>query len=1123
TSIETIGVMVVQHYEKSDIYSEQDVEFLTSIAGQIALMVEKKRNEETLLQFRDLMDETEDAIFLIDLATSQYLDFNNTALTYLGYSREEMSQLGLIQVVQPSITLEEWRTQVKQVIEKNGMLWETEYCRKDGTLFPVEVSARIWGYGGRNVMIVIARDITERKLVEDALRASESNLLTAQAIAHLGNWVLDPVSGQGFWSPEMYHIFEYSFQAEPPRFDEFLHLVHPEDVPHLLMVNQEAAQTDATLSVEFRTNPARGPVKHILGLIHHRMQPDGTIILLGTVQDITERKQAMEALRESEDRFRSLIENLPIGVYRTTPGAQGRFLMANPAFVSMFDYEAEEYLQNITVADLYVNPEDRKNFSDHLIAQGSVTGVELHLKKRDGTPVWSSVTARVVHTEDGQVSHFDCTIEDITERKKAAEELKRRGDEFASLYEITRDLTIQWDLPRLLNMVVSQAAALLKTPGGGIYLYDPERGDLSVEVSLGAGFPTGVWLALGEGLAGRVAQSLQPLVIDDYQVWAGRAHYYNHIPIRAVLGVPMVYGGELIGVLLVEHFGEVTRPFTQTDVRLLSLMAAQAAGAVHNARLFEATRYRLAEMEAVSRVSTALRTTQALGEMLTLLLDETLGVLDTEAGSIVLYDAEKGGLYPAVARGWFAEIDQTPMSPEEGVAGHVFSTGKVYSVREFVSDPHPRASSRLHIPPGWGGVCLPIRTAQEIVGVLFVSVPLPRELIADEVRLLVTLCEIAGNALHRTRLHEQTQRSLRRLGALHAVDLAISSSFDLNVSLNVLLEQTLFHLEADAAVISRLNTSLYLLEFAAGRGLYTAMASKTRLQLGDAYAGQVALERRLISLPDLATAPPLKNSAFATVESIRAYHAVPLIAKGQVKGVLEVFHRKPFRPDQEWLNFLQTLGGQAAIAIDSAELFTGLQRSNMELRLAYEATIEGWSRALDLRDEETEGHTQRVTETTLRLARAMGLSGEELNHIRRGALLHDIGKMGVPDNILLKPGDLTPQEWAVMRRHPEYAYEMLAPIEYLHPALAIPYCHHEKWDGTGYPRGLKGDQIPLAARLFTIVDIWDALRSNRPYRKAWPEAHVRTYIREQSGKFFDPQVVETFLSMLAQDDQLETP
>lgn len=190
-----------------------------------------------------------------------------------------------------------------------------------------------------------------------------------------------------------------------------------------------------------------------------------------------------------------------------------------------------------------------------------------------------------------------------------------------------------------------------------------------------------------------------------------------------------------------------------------------------------------------------------------------------------------------------------------------------------------------------------------------------------------------------------------------------------------------------------------------------------------------------------------------------------------------------------------------------------LEEAHRQLLNAYDQTIEGWSRALDLRDKETEGHSQRVTQLTLALAKAAGLDDETLVHIRRGALLHDIGKLGIPDSVLLKPSDLDEDEWELMRQHPQMAYDMLYPIEYLRPAIEIPYCHHEKWDGTGYPRRLKGEEIPLSARLFAVVDVWDALTSDRPYRPAWSAEQAFAYIREQAGKHFDPYVVELFLGI----------
>jgi HD-GYP domain-containing protein (c-di-GMP phosphodiesterase class II) len=284
------------------------------------------------------------------------------------------------------------------------------------------------------------------------------------------------------------------------------------------------------------------------------------------------------------------------------------------------------------------------------------------------------------------------------------------------------------------------------------------------------------------------------------------------------------------------------------------------------------------------------------------------------------------------------------------------------------------------------------------------------------------------------------------------------------------------------------------------------------LRLGEGYAGKAAMERRLLKVPDLHAEPSgFGKSPLLVGENFISYAGIPLVAKGQIKGVLEVFHREPLdlTPDQQ--SFLEILAGQAGIAMDNAELYEHQQRSIDNLTIAYNDTLEGWAGALELRDKETEGHTRRVTDLTIRLARALGVSEADQVQIYRGALLHDIGKIGVPDAVVLKPGPLTEAEWELMRRHPQYAYNMLSPIGYLSEALNIPYCHHEKWDGTGYPRGLKGEEIPLAARLFSVVDVWDALTSDRPYRQAWTHEKAKLYIQEQAGFYFDPEVVKTFL------------
>lgn len=362
---------------------------------------------------------------------------------------------------------------------------------------------------------------------------------------------------------------------------------------------------------------------------------------------------------------------------------------------------------------------------------------------------------------------------------------------------------------------------------------------------------------------------------------------------------------------------------------------------------------------------------------------------------------------------------------------------------------------------------------------------------------------------------EEIQHHLKHLAALRSIDLIISSSLDLNLTSSMLLSHVTSQLNVDAANILLFNSQNNLLEYGSGIGFRTDALKRTRLHLGEELAGQAALQRRMIHIPELST----QKTGFARSlnfekEAFISYYGIPLIAKGQIYGVLELFHRNKLAPKQDWLDFMQMLAGQVAIAIENAMLFKGLQQSNLELTLAYDSTIEGWSRALDLRDRDTEGHTQRVTEMTVRLARRLGHKDADLIHIRRGAMLHDIGKMAIPDSILLKPGPLTNEEWEIIRKHPRYAHELLAPIPFLSQALDIPHYHHEKWDGTGYPHGLKENQIPLAALLFAVVDVFDALTSDRPYRPAWSRQAALDYISDQAGRHFDPRGASEFLAML---------
>jgi PAS domain S-box-containing protein/putative nucleotidyltransferase with HDIG domain len=526
----------------------------------------------------------------------------------------------------------------------------------------------------------------------------------------------------------------------------------------------------------------------------------------------------------------------------------------------------------------------------------------------------------------------------------------------------------------------------------------------------------------------------------------------------------------------------------------------------------EELKRRLADFEAVNQLSGVMRTAHSIDELLPIVLDSTLEILHKTVGSLWLYDRAKDELRPTIMRGY----DDLPADiPGEGIAGYVFNTGQTFIETSLPDSLQLPEALRRQISPGVGVVAVPVRAADKVIGTLIVSTILPDEFTAKEIHLLSTLSEIAGNAIQRTLFHQQTERRLQNLIALSEIDKAISSSFDLNTSLSTLLNHVVGQLGIDAADVLLFDANSLILDRFAEQGFRTRKSKRAKPRLDKSYAGQAIMDHEIVKIEDIKTQQDDELlTAIATMEGFVSYYAVPLLAKGYTKGVLEIFKRSELEPDDEWLDLLNMLAQQAAIAIDNANMFENIQRSNAELSLAYDATIEGWSHALDLRDKETEGHTLRVTDMTMELARAFDLSDAELAQVRWGALLHDIGKMGIPDTILHKPGSLTDHEWSVMRKHPAFAYDMLSPIRYLQSALDIPYCHHEKWDGTGYPRGLKGKQIPLPARIFAIVDVWDALTSDRPYRPAWAKEKALQYIQTLSGTHFDPRVVDMFLKMV---------
>jgi len=615
-----------------------------------------------------------------------------------------------------------------------------------------------------------------------------------------------------------------------------------------------------------------------------------------------------------------------------------------------------------------------------------------------------------------------------------------------------------------------------------------------------------------ENLIGWVATNLVPKYVPDGSMESLQVE--NSEGMRCAYAIPVEQHNYLAGVLVV--MSAQPYAFNTLQQQLLRRLANQSAVAVKNAQQLSEARKAYSTSEAKNRILEVLLQGADLGELTLAFLNELLDVLGLPLGALWLLDPVEDVMVPVAVRGIQSSGRKIPK--EQNLPWMVYQLQRPYHVEEFRSEPLCCDGLEEMIPAESGGVLYPLMDGSEFVGVCLVGTYQPGKITAEQLLLLEEVLPAASSAIRRSKEIEDTRRHLFQARGLKAIDQAISASMDLRFILKVVLDQVIDLLQIDAADVLLLNTHTQTLEFAAGQGFYTAALRHTHLRLGQGYAGKAALERRMLIVRDLEEegsdfnrAPLFSNEKFQT------YYALPLVSKGQVLGVLELFARQSHESNLEWRNLFESVATQAAIAIDNIRLVEKLQRSNAELMLAYDTTLEGWSRALVLHDNTAEENASRMADMATRLAREMGVSDQEEIHIRRGALLHDIGKMGVPEEILNKQGPLSDEEWEVMRRHPLFAYDLLAPIPYLRPALDIPYCHHERWDGSGYPVGLKGDQIPLAARIFAVVDVWDSLLSDRPYRTAWPENEVLSYIQDQAGTHFDPQAVTTFMKIVEKD------
>ncbi|HTX79420.1 MAG TPA: HD domain-containing phosphohydrolase [Longilinea sp.] len=798
---------------------------------------------------------------------------------------------------------------------------------------------------------------------------------------------------------------------------------------------------------------------------------------ISTLRAHTTQQTTEFALKREHDLFSRVMETNPAGVLVIDPQAQILYMNVRAREILNVPNEANLNLDELIKANQWSFTDENglvlQNYElPHkliLSNEQSIYDFHVHLKTNGRSSPWIMFNGAPMLNSSGEMEAVVLTLEDITTTKEAGAALTQSERRYRQLFETVQEGIWSFDENNITTYVNETMAGMLGYPIEDI---------------------------VGRSLLSFLDEENRKATIKQFE--------------KLSQG-----GSEQYDCEFIHRDGH--HVYAQLHASALHNEEGRYTGMLALAADVTARRMRERELEAIARMANALRETSSQQEIARAFLDQMIYIFRGKGAALA--EREPSGevhfVYGAGAwKNWIGS--QNPSLLE--VTASVMDSG-----RPLVSQ-NTTVDFNLAFPDLLGFlntvICLPLVVHRQTIGAFWLGKPRlittnPQTISQDEVKLLTAAADIGASALQRALLLEQTELRLRRMSALRDITLTISTSLNVHNTLDQLLKHVVSKLDVSAASVLLFNPEAKRLDFAAGQNLKPMPRVGASVMLKSDYASQAVQTGHVITAshqPEILQG--FDRSWTRSLEGFQHYEAIPLIAKGQPKGVLELFYHSAPMVDAEWLDFLSSISTQVAITIDNAELFERLHISNQDLMLAYDATIEGWSHAMELRDREMEGHAERVAEITLLLAKKVGIAQEQLVHIRRGALLHDIGKMAISDNVLYKVGSFTPHEWEIMRRHPEYAYQLLYPIVYLRPAIDIPYCHHERWDGKGYPRGLKGEAIPLAARIFTIVDVWDALRSDRPYRKGWSAEKVSEYIRLGSGTMFDPSIVKVFLEQV---------
>lgn len=836
--------------------------------------------------------------------------------------------------------------------------------------------------------------------------------------------------------------------------------------------------------------------------------PFSAIFLLDEVSSLL----YLQAAHGLSEQFRQEMHPVPLGL-----GLVGRAAGERQSVVSE-DSENDPRMQALP-HNLRVSLEEgiRSVLAVPMLVRGKVVGT-------------LSIYGRTPQTFAEEQIHLLSTFADQAaisiENARLYEAEQRLAEENAIVAEIGRIISSTLNIDEVYERFAEEVRKLIPFNRLVIIINNPEESTITIAYVAGAdvsGPQAGDLFSLAGSLHETILGTRSSLLIqtEDMDELAGRFPGLLTTflaGLRSMMSIPLISRDEVIGVL---HFqSPKPKAYTDMDLKLAERIGAQIAGAIASAQLFterkqaeEEIQRRMAELSALFEVSSALRGAATVEEMLSIIMDKTLKVLRADAGNIYLLDKAKGDLVCGVASERLKGLYSIRLQPGEGITGYVMETGQPYVSSDLLGDPRfpPRPELQAIFQGLHSNVCVPLKTTEAVIGAMHINSLTPRTFTENEVRLLVAIADMASSAIHRAGLFEELQHLVTELATLYDVSKMVAATLRIEDVLDFIVTAASKTLHAEASYLFLWHDQEERLVLRASKGFLLEDVGHKKYRLGEGLAGWVFLEGKAVNVLDTAKDPRWKpESVEARLPSGRAISAlvVPLALGAKTRGVLGVINKvgaPAFTAGDESL--LTTLAGQMAIALENARLYEDVRGLSV-------ATIRSLATAIDARDPYTKGHSEEVARLSLLLARKLGWDGADLEMLEFTALLHDVGKIAVPDAILRKPGPLIPGEWNVIHLHPYHSAQIVKPVEPLRRIVNWIYHHQERWDGMGYPDGLKGEEIPPAARIIAVADAFNAMTTDRPYHAAKTREEAIEEVRRSAGTQFDPQVVEAFTRIL---------